>query len=116
MLRGKAIGLAGLRREQEARQAIDHIASSFRKELYESLQRQLDTFRENLELFARKYRKKIENEPVGVYRKLPVLLVTRVVIGVSSTVPSVVCFGRCRPFGFQEGFLGGNSWNWRLLL
>jgi len=63
MLRGKAIGLAGLRREQEARQAIDHIASSFRKELYESLQRQLDTFRENLELFARKYRKKIENEP-----------------------------------------------------
>ncbi|EME29396.1 ESCRT-II complex subunit VPS22 [Galdieria sulphuraria] len=63
MLRGKALGLAGLRREQEARQAIDFIASSFRKELYESLQKQLDVFRENLVLFARKYRKKIENEP-----------------------------------------------------
>ncbi|GJQ10869.1 hypothetical protein GpartN1_g3009.t1 [Galdieria partita] len=63
MLRGKALGLAGLRREQQVREAIDYIASSFRKELYESLQKQLDIFRENLVLFARKYRKKIENEP-----------------------------------------------------
>eukprot|EP00871_Galdieria_phlegrea_P005365 jgi/Galph1/582/GphlegSOOS_G5356.1 len=62
MLRGKAVGLAGLRREQEARKAIDHISQSTRKELYETLQQQLVLFRENLERFAVKYKKKIESE------------------------------------------------------
>lgn len=59
----RQVGVAGLQRNQTARQQFREVGSALQTQQLDQLRSQMDTFRTNLEAFALKYKKDIKRDP-----------------------------------------------------